>query len=86
MRKLRQAVALIKEWALETKHYIAGERMLSAIDKELDQAGLDDQGSVVVPALDELRRAAYGTVPQSAEAPKMANKGKRLEEAEAPAE
>ncbi len=81
MKKLRQAVALIKEWALETKQRASGVRMLKAIDDELDKAGLDDQGSVVVPAMDELRREPYRTVPQPAKAAKIANKDHRLEDA-----
>ncbi len=67
MKKLRQAVTLIKEWALESQHRGSGERMLSAIDKELYHAGLDDQASVVVSELDALRKTPYKTAPQSIE-------------------
>ena len=67
MRKLKQAAALIKEWALETKHRVIGEHMLSAIDHELYNAGLDEQGDVVISELDELRHTAYKTNPQRVE-------------------
>ena len=63
MRKLRQAVTLIKEWALETQHRGAGERMLTTIDNELYQAGLDDEASVVISELNELRTTPYVTDP-----------------------
>ena len=63
MRKLRQAVTLIKEWALETKHRGAGERMLTTIDNELYKAGLDDEASVVISELNELRTVPYETDP-----------------------
>ena len=63
MRKLGQAVTLIKEWALETKHRVRGEHMLMAIHSELYDAGLDDQASVTVSELEALRNAPYETSP-----------------------
>ena len=72
MRKLMQAVTLIKEWALETKHWIRGEHMLMAIHSELYDAGLDDQASAAVSELEELRHAPYETTPQPA---KIAHEG-----------
>ena len=75
MRKLRQAVTLIKEWALETQHRVRGEHMLIAIHSELYDAGLEDQASVVVAELDELRHAPYETDPPLA----LAEAVKRLE-------
>src|SRR5664279_3773298 len=75
MRKLRQAVTLIKEWALETKHRVRGEHMLMAIHSELYDAGLEDQASVVVAELDELRHAPYETDSPLA----LAEAAKRLE-------
>ena len=63
MRKLRQAVTLIKEWALETENRVSGEHMLMAIDNELNDAGLDDEASVVISELNELRTVPYETDP-----------------------
>ena len=82
MRKLRQAVTLIKEWALETKHRVRGEHMLMAIHSEVYDAGLEEQASLVVTELEALRHAPYETDPPLglAEAVKIANEGANLGE------
>ncbi len=82
LRKLSQAAKLIKEWALETKHRVAGEHMLSAIDQELYASGLDDQGSGVLPALDELRKTPGESDPPLGKAAKLAYEGVLLVRAE----
>ena len=77
MRKLMQAVTLIKEWALETKHRIRGEHMLMAIHSELYDAGLDDQASFAVSELEALRHAPYAPNPPPANiAPEHVNVSK----------
>lgn len=61
--KLRQAVILIKEWALETKHRVRGEHMLMAIHSELYDENLDDQAFAVVSELEALRHAPFEASP-----------------------
>ena len=78
MKKLRQAVTLIKEWALETQHRVRGEHMLMAIHNEVYDAGLEEQASVVVAELEALRHAPYEPASPLGlvEAAKIANESK----------